>query len=186
MSRELKCKDYFIFKFRYYADKKILDKYGPSHKQHWERGEQSDIFFWTFFEKATNITEDVFREKFMFRTLECGYEELKETCGIYIFTICEGYYTYAVPWRHTELINWIKLKLTEPHQIVTRAHFGYVNIKATSSYQRNKSSERTDEFKKARFIEESTRRILIEKNYLIKHKSFFNLLESKINFNNYD
>lgn len=183
MSSDLKCKDFFIFKFRYYADKRILDRHGPSHEQHWKRARESNIFFWNFFEKATNIKEGSFHENFMFCTRECAYEELIEKCGIYIFAICEGFYTYAVPWKHTELIDWINSKLTKPHQIVTRACFGYVNIKAFSTFQRDKSSERTKEFKKLLFIEESTRKILVEKTTFYKYEG--SLLETKLNLDNY-
>lgn len=163
MSRDLKCKDYFIFKFRYYANKRILDRHGPSHKQHWERAEQSHRFFWIFFEKATKVTEDLFREKFVFGSEECALEELIEKCGIYRFNIGEGFQTYVVPWKHIELINWLKSTLKKPHRIVTRASFGYVNVKAASTYQREKSLEMTKDFKHKCFIAESTRKILIEK-----------------------
>lgn len=167
---KLKCKDYFIFKLRYYADKKILDKWHTtfSHvpKQHMERARLSNDFFWNLIEKITGKNKNEWYSTYMFDTNDCALEAMEETHGIYRWLLTEGYYTYFVPKQHTEIIEWVKLNIKSPYKILKRSSTGYVEFNKNHYQFRHNSKKRTEIFKHKIFIEQNTRKVLLEKKFI--------------------
>ena len=163
MNFNIKCKDYFIFKLRYYADKRVLDRFGPSHPQHWERAKLSNEFFWDFFEKVSGKNMRDYHREYMLDTVKCAKEELEETHGIYRFQLSDAYYTYLIPKIYPEIFEWVLLNIKSPHKILQRASVGFVN-KQTSNYERTQSKKFTEKFKHDMFVRENTRKILFEKD----------------------
>jgi len=160
----IKCKDYFIFKLRYYADRSVLDRFGPSHPQHSERARLSSDFFWAFTEKVTGKKQDVWYAEYMFGTRECATEELAADFGIFIFLLSEGCYTYFIPLNHKEIINWIIPNIHSPYKILKKTSVGFVNTDKNQRWKRDRGKKFTDDWKQKIFIQENTRKILVEKD----------------------
>lgn len=159
----INCSDYFIFKLRYYADKRILDRFGPSHTQHYERAKLSHEFLWALVEKVTNKKEEYWHQEYIFNSVECALEEIAETHGIHRWVFRDAYYTYFIPKEHIEIIEWIKLNIKSPYKILKKSSSGYVAEAKDLQYHRNASKIHTEEFKHKIFVSENTRKILTEK-----------------------
>ncbi len=163
----LKCKDYFIFKFRFYADKRILDKWhrdgGGVPKQHCDRAVASCNFLLALVKKITGKKQEYWFSEYLFEPYDCMIEEIQETHGIYRFLLSDGYYTFFIPIRHTEIIEWIKPKIKFPHKIIKKTSVGFINHNEDCSFHRSLSAQRTKDFKQKILIAESTRKVLFEK-----------------------
>lgn len=164
---KLKCKDYFIIKIRYCADKKALDKWlrtlSHAPKQQIERARLSNEFFWNLTEKVTGKNQNEWNSTYMFDTHDCVLETMEETHGIYRWLLTEGYYTYFIPKQHIGIIEWIKLYIKSPYKILKRSSTGYVEFNKDYYHFRNNSKKRTEIFKHKIFIEQNTRKVLFEK-----------------------
>lgn len=156
----IECKDYFIIKVKCYADRRILDQFGLSHPQHWERAQLSLDFFWALVEKVTGENQNYFFEKYMFNTMDCAKEEIQDTHNILQYDI-ESHYLYFIPKEHKKIIDWIIENIKSPHKILKKTHTGY-RIQDTD-YRRKESLLQTEKFKDKIFIAENTRNVLIEK-----------------------
>lgn len=174
MNSNLKCKDYFIFKFRYYADKKMLNRWHadrglqepvniPILQQHYDRANLSIDFLFNLAEKVTGKNKKEWYSKYMFSTIDCILEEMQETHGIFRWEFSEGYHTYLIPIRHVEIIEWVKPQIKYPHKILKRSSFGYIPTDENTNYHRISSENNTKSFKHKIFIAENTRKVLFEK-----------------------
>ena len=78
----MKCKDYYIFKIKYFADKKILDEWhknnGPTPKQHWQRAQDYNKFIWKFIKKVTGKPDTYWYKTYAFEARECAFEYVEE------------------------------------------------------------------------------------------------------------
>jgi len=104
-----KTSNYYIIKLRYYASEYHLKKWhddncSKSHMVHVNACKKHNDFFWSFFEKVTGIPRREFQTKYASST-ECAIEELEADHGLVIQTN-EGWYTYLIPKKNTELIQW--------------------------------------------------------------------------------
>ncbi len=177
----LKCKNYFIFDLRYYADKRLLTRrrllgeevFPPQHMQ---RAVLSNDFFWGLVEKVTGKKQDYWYKSYMYSTVECVLEEIEETHDIHRWLFRDGCYTYFIPHKHVEIIEWIKQNIKSPYKIKKKSSSGHISLIKT--YHRDTSKIDTDKFKHKIFIAENTRIILIEKN---ENMLFLARLEPKSN-----
>lgn len=161
---KIKCKDYFIFKLRYCADRRILDRFGPSHPQHWERAELSIEFFWNFVERVTGKKQSYWYDEYMTFTQECATEELATDYGIFRFLLSAGCYTYFIPLKYKEIIDWVVPNIRSPYKIIKKASVGFVNTDKNCRWYRDNGKKFTEDWKQKMFIRENTRNILLEKN----------------------
>ena len=130
----MKCADFFIIKLRYFADDRVLKAFynTPGHeslplpKQHYERADKYIKFFWDFVEKVTGKNSGFWYKEYMFMTRECVEDEIKESHGIIILG-GEGWATFLIPIRHTDLIEWVKNNATIPIKIVKRINMFFIN-----------------------------------------------------------
>lgn len=159
----LRNKDYVVFKIRYYASEYILNKYGPSHRQHWERAKLSNEFFWKLFEFVTKKSSSHFMVEHMCFTQESACEELEYEHDI-IRSTNEGIYYYLIPVNNKNLITWVqKNTFPLPTTIVKKARLGYKTEQNDKMYWRNQSKKFTEEQRHKEFIRNNTRKVLFEK-----------------------
>jgi hypothetical protein len=155
MHNEVKCKDYFIIKIQYYADKRLLKKWhegGVMPIQHWERAKEYVDFVWRFVEMATGEGTEYWHTKYMFDAKECAIEEVEEKYGIF-YSGGEGWATFMIPLRHTKMIKWMKSNIQLPNKVVSRTNLvGYF-----SRLHRNCKRDMAHELKK------TTRKVITEK-----------------------
>ena len=97
-------------------------------------------------------------------TQECAVEEMKEEFGIFRFSLSDGCYTYLIPIRHEEIIEWVKLNINSPYKILKRTSVVFISTNENLKWQRDRSKEFTERWKQELFIRQNTRTILIEKN----------------------
>ncbi len=152
MTFSTKCKDYFIIRLRYYADKHILDKWhstdgAPTPKQHWNRAQEINRFFRAFFEQATNTTYTSFISEYMISTRECMIEELSTKYNI-VISDGEVWKTWFIPKENTELIQWVLDNVTLPYTTPSKTGTHKLEYRENSSYWRDESREETIKFKK--------------------------------------
>ena len=131
----MKCSDYYIVKLRYYTDDRVLKNFykTPGHesqplpKQHWERAQLYTKLYWDFIEKVTGKEHYYWLKEYMFSTKECVEDEIKESHGIIIMG-GEGWATFLIPIRYTDLFEWIKNNTTVPIKIIKKTNMNWINI----------------------------------------------------------
>jgi len=154
---------YAVFKVTYYASEYILNKYGPGHKQHWERAKHHNEFFHKLFEYITKKKFDDFIQEYMFLHQECMLEELEQDYGV-IRETHEGSYYYLIPIENTTLINWINNNVApSPCTRLIKPRLGYDRTVNNKRFERDKAKKHTEEFLHKQFIAENTRNVIIEK-----------------------
>jgi hypothetical protein len=162
-----KSKDYRIFRIRYYADRKILDRFGPSHPQHWERAREFNKFIWQFIEHVTGKNHSYHLHIYMIETQECVFEDLIESHGILTIQI-GGEFEILIPLKNPELIKWMEDNTTLPLRTMKRTSTFYLGHILSTAHKNTHNRERSMEFTAARlqewFIAENTRNVLIEKD----------------------
>jgi len=123
--KEFKCKDYYIIKICYYADKNLNRNYKYKDdpvvkKQHWERAKQYNKFKWEFIEHLTNKSQSYWFNDYMWETDMCAFEEIYEKYGIISQICAEGWYYYYIPKELSEVIEWMKNNLVNPYKILQK------------------------------------------------------------------
>ena len=158
----MKCEDYFIVKLRYYADERVLKAFykTPGHetlplpKQHRERAQLYNNFYWDFVEKITGKNHKNWIKEYLFLTKECVEDEINESHGIMILS-GEGWATFFIPKRYVDLFEWVKNNTTVPIKIVKKTNMVYVNYWGCKLHPelRKEQREHTIEFCKKNNIE---------------------------------
>lgn len=158
-------KDYVVFKVRYYASEYILNKHGPSHKQHWDRARFGVEFFWKLYEFVTKKSSSTFMTEHMLYAQESACEELEYDYGGIMRHSREGDYYYLIPINNTALIEWMHDNIFPlPYKILRKAKLGYHSTQDDTMYWRNTARKFTEEQKQKQFERENTRNVLIEKH----------------------
>lgn len=117
--KNVKCKDYAIFRVNYYADR---DKSGVINitdtkvlRQHHERVKTFHDFCWKLIEKLTGKPMSFWIYEFaMHETRSCALEYIWEHHGIMTADQTDGIMLFMVPKEQTELIEWIKSNVKNP------------------------------------------------------------------------
>lgn len=160
---QLQAKDYAIFSLRYYADRKVLNRLGPTAPQHMERARNHSEFFWKLFCFVTKKNRDEYIKKYWFFVTECLEEELECDHGI-IRKCQEGVYIYFIPKEKTDLVNWFERNVgVVPCTRLKRSRSGYHSKPSDSQYWRRKSEELVKEFEQNQFVKENARNVIVEK-----------------------
>lgn len=139
-----KSKDYIIFKIRYYADGINVRKgvFGDKEdemqrKQHWYRANEYIKFFWSMFEKVTNIDHTYYSKKYFLSSMECAVEELFEKYDILI-PDAEEYYYWFIPKKEHVFIEWIHNNCTLPFKIVKRSEYSSCLNNSKTTWKRSR------------------------------------------------
>ena len=137
--KQIQCKDYHIFKVRYYASpyylKQFHERKSKGIKKHHEAAQKHHDFYWAFIEKATGKNSDHFFKEFSLGARECATEEINETHGIVIL-FGEGWVTYLIPKdKNSDLFDWMNLELESrkiPNKIVSKVQLGWGDYSPTT------------------------------------------------------
>lgn len=123
---KFKCKDYHIIKIRFYASKYLLDKFHkdkqnhskPYPRQHRERAQQYNKFFWEFINYVTNTPTRDWYQEYGFMSRECALEELQEKFGI-LTSDGGGERVFLIPKGREDIFEWIKENVGLPYKVVS-------------------------------------------------------------------
>lgn len=141
---QIKCKDYYIVKVRYYASPYYLKQFheGKSKgiKKHHEAASKHSEFYWAFMERASGKNSDHFFKEFCLGARECATEEINETHGI-IILFGEGWVTYLIPKdKNSDLFDWVKSEVKSreiPNKIVGKVQLGWGDYSPTTWQREN-------------------------------------------------
>lgn len=136
--KKYRCKDFHILKIRSYADKSMMKfyhnenhpRYTEACKQHWERAQSYTKFKWLFINEVTQLKNDRYwYEHYGFFADECALEYIQEKYGV-IVERGEGWVTYMIPKKKTELFEWCKENLpNNPYKVMKRTLINYYNYR---------------------------------------------------------
>lgn len=132
----MKCDDYHIMKVRYYADKPMLkffhDDTHPRHieavKKHHARALGYLEFKWKFITKVTNIEKKCWHQDYGMFADECAFEYIHEKFGIICEETRDGWRTFLIPKKYTDLFEWCQDNLpNNPYVVLKRTLISFYN-----------------------------------------------------------
>lgn len=137
---EIKCKDYYILKIRYYGSDYYMKNYNNGNikavKNHHKAIKNHNDFFWEFIEKITNKTQEDWLNQFYYYNRECIVEEIHDTLGIIIVDE-EGYYKYFLPKNDNnfDLLIWMKENCKNKNKQLQKSNTFWLKKKPQTSYR---------------------------------------------------
>lgn len=155
---EIKCKNFYIIKICYYADKHLSRKYDDKifndkkvRAQHYERVKQYNEFKWKFIEHITKETQKYWYFNYMIESDKCAFEQIYEQYGIISEVCAEGWYYYYIPKDLPDIIECMKDNLSNPYKILKKCK--HIPMKETNlTWQREYSRKFTIELQKENSI----------------------------------
>ena len=129
----IKCKDYYIIKICYYADKYLNNRFDDNYqnkvskdpaviKQHLERTGLYHKFKCEYIEYITGKDLKSWMSEYSYEPFECAFEEIYEKYGI-ISAICtEGWYYYFIPKTLPDVLEWMTSNLVNPFKIISKTN----------------------------------------------------------------
>lgn len=141
----MKCKDYFIFKTRCHADKKLLDEWyngGTQPQQQWDRAQNHVSFWWDFIQEVTGKKMEFWLDKYAIDSKECAMDFIEENFGI-IYIIIEGTDRLFIPKSNKILFEWCKDNCKNPWKVLQKTTLGVFNYPRDLQWKRENSEEFT-------------------------------------------
>jgi len=144
-------KDYVIFKIRYYADKKLLDRYykDPNHRdkgypdQHRERAEAYNKFKRDLFSFVAKVSFYDYVRKYGIGSWDCMREELWADHDIFINDGATNCIMY-VPVNNVELVEWVTDSLNNnilPWKTLKRASLFFLRFNTKETWRRDEAAK---------------------------------------------
>lgn len=130
----LNCKDYYIIKMRYYADKKLLDKYWEDNHtippQHYERCADYMDFRWLLVNEICGKDSMYWHTHYMIDSVECAKEYICEKYNIY-FKTDDGDEILFIPKSNEKIFEWVKDNIPSniPNKILKKTRNYFNNSK---------------------------------------------------------
>lgn len=122
--RDVKCKDYFIIKVKFY------DYKNKSAKLQWENAQEVNKFEWKLLEHVTGQTQTWWIWTHMMSAQECAYEEMDDKHGL-LTRGSEDYKTFLVPKDKPELAEWIQKNCPFKYKVLQKTRLGWFHDSTT-------------------------------------------------------
>ena len=134
MGRDVKCKDYFLIKVKFYDYKTKVNRM--------EKAQKASEFKWKLIEHVTGHTNKWWIWTPMMSALECAFEEMDDKYGLLTTRLGE-YTTFLVPKDNPELAEWIQENCDFEYKVLKKTYLGWFHDATT--WQRDRAREFTKE-----------------------------------------
>ncbi len=148
--KDIKCKDFNIYKIRYYADRKLLDKYNIDKennvpntfmpKQHSERAKNYNKFLWDSVEFLTGKDNEYHHKKYGLGALECTFYDIRDYYHILLLK-GEGESSIFIPKEDNEYHQWFLENINIPYRKVLKTNLRALQWDDANHYYRNEGIE---------------------------------------------
>ena len=141
----MRCKDYYIFKTRYYADEKLLDKWhngGTQPQQHWDRAQNHNKFIWDLIKKVSGKDDKYWMMQYMSDSKECALDYIEENFDIK-YSDSEGWITIFVPKSNEKIFKWCKINCKNPWKVLKKTRLGAFSYNRNLKWRREMSRDFT-------------------------------------------
>ena len=119
MTRDIKCKDYYIVKVKsniYVKDDNVGNM---------ERAKAFNYFRWSVAVYVTGKDRSWWNWTHMMDSLECAYEEMDEKHGVLTIEHSK-HLTFLIPKDNTELFEWLKEECSFDYKVLKKTELGWV------------------------------------------------------------